>query len=247
MRTQSRDTHPEAERVLIELIRKAPMSKRFGLVRSSTATLLQANIRNIQKHCPDASSSEIAKQFLLHARQRQWDILAEALGTALKSRSDWQIGDPDILTVLHSMAELLEKHSISYYIGGSLASSLHGMQQLAQDIDLVLTVSFSQIPALIADMQTDYLIDERAIYSAVECYTSFSTVHLETLLKIDIIIPKDSPFEQQAEQRRQWGDVLSVLHRQKSTLDFAYLRHWACNLQVADLLERSLLEANIEE
>jgi hypothetical protein len=204
MRTQSRDTYPEAERVLIELIRKAPMSKRFGLVRSSTATLLKANICGIQKLCPNASSSEIAQQFLLHARQRQQGILAETLETTLKSRSDWQIGDPDVLTVLRSMAELLEKHHISYYIGGSLASSLHGMQQLAQDIDIVLTVSLSQVPALIADMQTDYLIDEKAIYSAAECYTSFSTVHLGTLLKIDMIIPGDSPFEQQTKQRRQW-------------------------------------------
>lgn len=204
MRTQSRDTHPEAERVLIELIRKAPMSKRFKLVRSSTASLLKANIRDLQKLHPNASQSEIAQQFLLRSQQRQWHILAETLGSLLKSRPGWQIGDPDVLVVLCSMAELLEKHHIAYYLGGSLASSLHGMQQLAQDIDLVLTVSPSQVSALITDMRADYLIDEKAIDNAVQNSTSFNIVHLETLLKVDVILPDQNAFEQQAKQRRQW-------------------------------------------
>ncbi len=30
MRTQSVDTHPEAERIMIEMIRSSPMSKRSG-------------------------------------------------------------------------------------------------------------------------------------------------------------------------------------------------------------------------
>jgi hypothetical protein len=38
-----------------------------------------------------------------------------------------------------------------------------------------------------------------------------------------------------------------VLHRQKQTLDFAYLRHWAINLRVADLLEQALIEMEQQE
>ena len=45
--------------------------------------------------------------------------------------------------------------------------------------------------------------------------------------------------------KRQWNDVLAVLKRQQSVLDFAYLRHWAYNLGVADLLERAITEAGI--
>jgi hypothetical protein len=43
--------------------------------------------------------------------------------------------------------------------------------------------------------------------------------------------------------KRQWADILGVLHRQKQTLDFAYLRNWAINLRVADLLEQALIDA----
>jgi hypothetical protein len=204
MRTQSRDTHPEAERVLIDLIRKAPIAKRFGLVRSTTASLLKANLRDIEKSFPDVSPREIALQFLLRSRQRQWQTMTEALEITLRNRRNWHIGNPDMLLVLRSIADILEKQHITYYIGGSLASSLYGMQQLAQDIDLVVASASFQISALIADMRLDYLIDETAIYNAVRNHTSFSMLHLETLLKVDVIIPQDNLFEQQANQRRQW-------------------------------------------
>ena len=42
MRTQSIDTSPDAERVLIEMIRKAPITKRFAFVQAWTASMVEA-------------------------------------------------------------------------------------------------------------------------------------------------------------------------------------------------------------
>ncbi len=39
---------------------------------------------------------------------------------------------------------------------------------------------------------------------------------------------------------RQWGDVIGVLAVQVGALDLEYLRHWALELGVADLLDRAL-------
>jgi hypothetical protein len=42
---------------------------------------------------------------------------------------------------------------------------------------------------------------------------------------------------------RQWSDIQRVLKTQGEKLDRTYLRHWAEDLQVADLLEKALSEA----
>lgn len=39
---------------------------------------------------------------------------------------------------------------------------------------------------------------------------------------------------------RQWADILGVLQVQEGHLDLGYLRAWATNIGVADLLERAL-------
>ncbi len=59
MRTQSMDTSPEAERVQIELLRKASPAKRFGLVRSFSQSLIQASRQTIKQVHPEISQEEL--------------------------------------------------------------------------------------------------------------------------------------------------------------------------------------------
>lgn len=44
---------------------------------------------------------------------------------------------------------------------------------------------------------------------------------------------------------RQWSDVLGVLKVQATALDLTYLRHWAAQLGIADLLEQALVDAGL--
>ncbi len=59
MRTQSRDTSPEAERVQIELIRKMSPAKKFDLVRSMSRTMILASRENIRLLHPHLSEEEL--------------------------------------------------------------------------------------------------------------------------------------------------------------------------------------------
>ena len=43
---------------------------------------------------------------------------------------------------------------------------------------------------------------------------------------------------------RQWRDILGVLKTKAGGIDQDYLRHWAKQLKVYDLLDRALTEAS---
>ena len=45
---------------------------------------------------------------------------------------------------------------------------------------------------------------------------------------------------------RQWKDIQELLKTHLSAIDIAYLRHWAAELKVLDLLEEALSDAGVE-
>ena len=62
----------------------------------------------------------------------------------------------------------------------------------------------------------------------------------------DIILNKLEWFHLGGEvSERQWDDVLGVLKVQRGLLDMEYLRHWAAELKVAELLEQAFRDAGI--
>lgn len=64
MRTQSPDTSPEAERVQIELLRKAGEARRFELMRSMSKSVTQWSRESIRQRYPEANEEELAVHFV---------------------------------------------------------------------------------------------------------------------------------------------------------------------------------------
>src|SRR5260370_35895111 len=75
MKTQSPDTSLDAELVLIGMIRKAPMSKRFAFVQAWTASMLEAGSQYVRQLHPQASDEE--GRFLFIKRQYGKDLADE--------------------------------------------------------------------------------------------------------------------------------------------------------------------------
>lgn len=64
MKTQSTDTHPEAEVVQIDLLRHAGVARRFALTASLTRTAIQLSRRALRLRYPTASDEELALMFV---------------------------------------------------------------------------------------------------------------------------------------------------------------------------------------
>jgi len=84
---------------------------------------------------------------------------------------------------------------VSSYLVGSIASSLHGMQQLARDIDLVVDLPERAIAPLLALLKPYYSLDEDAIWEAVRTRKSCSLIYLDSLMKVDVILTRREAFD----------------------------------------------------
>ena len=62
MKTLSPDTHPEAEKVLIELLRKAPVWRKLEMVSQITTTCRELGLIGLQQRYPAATNEELKKR-----------------------------------------------------------------------------------------------------------------------------------------------------------------------------------------
>lgn len=110
---------------------------------------------------------------------------------------------PDILLALEPVVEAFEKLGIAYYVGGSVASSVYGIARATLDVDLVANIISEQVHGFFKLLKTTYYIDENMILDAIRRKSSFNMIHLETMLKIDVFILKDTSYDRLTFQRKR--------------------------------------------
>jgi hypothetical protein len=188
---------------------------------------------------------------------------------------------PEPIAATIFVTAALEKMRMRYLIGGSLASTVHGLVRTTQDSDIVAELHPEHIEPFARELVSEFYIDKESIAAAITGHTSFNIVHRKSIFKVDVFVPVLRPFvreqlarakrqvfliEPQVEalvataedtllaklewyrldgevSERQWRDVLGILKIQAGNLDLGYLREWAKELKVADLLKRALAEA----
>ena len=183
------------------------------------------------------------------------------------------------LLVIHAFDSL----RIPYFLGGSMASSVHGIYRATADADFVAAVRPHHAEPLVALLHPAFYADLEAIRTAATSSRSFNVIHLDSMLKVDVFVARTDPFSLIQMRRRvlqavsadgqtkfhvasaedtvlaklqwyreggevsdrQWNDVLGVLKVQGPALDRAYLREWARELKLVDLLDRALDDAGL--
>ena len=192
MTTQSVDTHPHAERIMIDVIRQAPMSKRFRLVQSLTQCALWSSLQAWQERHREVSEQEAAVGSVSCS---YGPALGERVQAALGMRERWHIQPADLVTVMLPALGIFDALGVPFYLGGSVASSLHGMQQVAQDIDLVVDLPEHTLPSVLALLHQHYVLDENEAREAVRARSAFPVIHLDSLMKVDVILQHADAFD----------------------------------------------------
>lgn len=101
------------------------------------------------------------------------------------------------------VTDTFEKLGVPYLIGGSLASTLHGMVRTTQDSDIIAEMRLEHLQPFALALQDEFYVDEEMIADAIQRNSSFNLIHRETMFKVDVFIPRPRPFLQSQLDRAQ--------------------------------------------
>jgi hypothetical protein len=93
----------------------------------------------------------------------------------------------EIVEALLPFLQALDRFQISYYVGGSVASSYYGSWRRTQDVDVILAIRPDQVRTLARLLVQDYAIDADAWIDAFRHGQAFNIFYQPTLTKIDVM------------------------------------------------------------
>ena len=101
----------------------------------------------------------------------------------------------DLVVALTPLIDVLERLGVTWYVGGSVASTVHGRFRATNDVDVIADLREEHAGRIRAALEADHYVDEESIRDAARFRSSFNLVHFGTGLKIDVFVPADSEYE----------------------------------------------------
>ena len=112
-----------------------------------------------------------------------------------------------VAEALKQLQQSLDRQGIRYFIAGSLASSIHGIQRSTRDIDIVATIRERHTTQLAQDLQHEFYVDAEAAAEALRHGRSFNLIHFASSYKFDIFPVADDPYHLGQLQRSEPREI----------------------------------------
>jgi hypothetical protein len=108
---------------------------------------------------------------------------------------------PDLLVALVPVLEALRQLGVRHFVGGSIASSVHGIPRASIDADVVAELFPVHAAPLAASLREAYYVPEARLVDAITRRESFNVIHLDAMVKIDVFVSRGRPFDDRALER----------------------------------------------
>lgn len=104
------------------------------------------------------------------------------------------------------LIEVLERLGLDYFITGSVAAIFYGEPRFTNDVDVVVRLPPDAVSRFCAQFPApDFYVSEEAATRAVRSCGQFNIIHPDSGLKVDVIVPDDSPYNRSRLARKQRG------------------------------------------
>ena len=95
---------------------------------------------------------------------------------------------PDALAVALAVIDVLDELGVRYQIGGSFASSLHGVPRQTNDVDLVVDLDAAAARRLAERLESTFYLDLDRLLRATTRRSSANLIHLASGVKVDLFV-----------------------------------------------------------
>jgi hypothetical protein len=116
----------------------------------------------------------------------------------------------DAIAVALRVARAIEASGGTYFVGGSLASSMQGEPRATNDIDVVLDLPLGRVLDFASALGPDFEVDRDMLREALLHGGSCNIFYLPTMMKVDLFAVAHSPFDEVEFARRRTVAVRST-------------------------------------
>lgn len=107
------------------------------------------------------------------------------------------------LDVLRDALGRLESAGIPYMLTGSIALSYYAQPRMTRDIDVVVELQNRSAAQVAGVFAPEYYVSEEDVVRAMQEQGMFNVLHLEQLVKVDLIVRKDTDYRRHEFARRR--------------------------------------------
>jgi hypothetical protein len=109
----------------------------------------------------------------------------------------------EALLIAQKIADVFDQLGIAYFIGGSFASTIHGLPRATRDVDFIADIQANQVDSFVAALEAEFYLDAKTIRSAISHQRSFNVIHLDTMFKADVFVLASTKWANNQLQRRE--------------------------------------------
>ncbi len=110
---------------------------------------------------------------------------------------------PEPVAVTLQVIEALEAIGVPYLLVGSLAGAVYGVARSTFDADLVADLHPEHAEPLARALEGAFYVDVESVRDAIAHEGSFNLIHLETMFKVDVFVPRRRAFDRMQFERRR--------------------------------------------
>ena len=153
------------------------------------------------------------------------------------------------LDVLRIISDRLRTANVPFMLTGSFALGYYGKPRMTRDLDFVVALMERHVDALVSAFSTDFYIDEDAARSAIKSQRMFNLMHLDSAIKVDLIVRKNSEYRQTEFERRKSVEFAGISTWITSREDLilsklVWARDSASEMQLRDV--RTLIDESVD-